>query len=156
LCDCVIYQPSEFESTLRIYPRYFLPLFLAYRTNFPKWLEKKMSMITCSKVINLLSRHVERILTSRVRCSHISCSDWRLRRRKVEPVVALHKERIQPGLEVDNWRRICDKKHPGGYQDDKRYGDRRLINMGVMSHYFPMRCSSNLGHSWSRTIQSHY
>ena len=39
--------------------------------------------------------------------------DRRLRRRQEQLALQVHQERVQPGVEVNHWRRVRHKEHPG-------------------------------------------
>lgn len=39
---------------------------------------------------------------------------WGFRRREVQPLVAVHPQRVQPGEQEYDWRGVCDQEHQDG------------------------------------------
>ena len=44
---------------------------------------------------------------------YCSGPDWRLWRGKVQLALPVHKERVQFGVKIDHWSRVCHQIHPG-------------------------------------------
>ena len=83
-----------------------------------------------------------------------SCADWRQRRGQVESAVAILQGRVQPGVQVDDWRRVrlAQRDHSGQDCQGPDLGYRSVLPANICS-----QCMFSLaGQERYRAITSAY